>query len=95
MSNIAEETKRKTDGVHNPPIFHRWGAVFTDHMLEIHWDDQNGFSDPKIVKYGDIVLSPAAKCLHYGLQLFEGLKVRVVEGICSTSSLVTIHPSSS
>ncbi len=44
-------------------------------MLEIHWDDRNGFSDPKIVKHGDITLSPAAKCLHYGLQVFEGLKV--------------------
>ena len=30
--------------------------------------------DPRIVPYGPIELDPAAMCLHYGQEVFEGLK---------------------
>eukprot|EP00529_Nitzschia_sp_RCC80_P018640 CAMPEP_0113483832 /NCGR_PEP_ID=MMETSP0014_2-20120614/23641_1 /TAXON_ID=2857 /ORGANISM="Nitzschia sp." /LENGTH=511 /DNA_ID=CAMNT_0000377399 /DNA_START=190 /DNA_END=1722 /DNA_ORIENTATION=+ /assembly_acc=CAM_ASM_000159 len=32
------------------------------------------WSDPRIVPYDDLRISPAASCLHYGLQCFEGMK---------------------
>ena len=52
-----------------------FGRQFTDHMLEIDWDDENGWHNPVIKPYGDLTLSPAAPCLHYGIECFEGMKV--------------------
>lgn len=51
-----------------------FGRTFTDHMLEIDWDEVNGWHSPRISPYGDFKLSPAATCLHYGIQCFEGMK---------------------
>jgi len=51
-----------------------FGKDFTDHMLEIEWDQQKGWAAPKITKYHDLVISPAASSLHYALQCFEGMK---------------------
>ena len=50
------------------------GQVFADLMVRIHHDAPRGWHDPAIVPYGPLVLSPAAKALHYGLEIFEGLK---------------------
>ena len=33
-----------------------------------------GWHDPRIVPYGPIELDPAAMCLHYGQEVFEGMK---------------------
>lgn len=43
-------------------------------MLEVNWNINTGWSNPRIIPYGDLALSPAASGLHYGLQCFEGLK---------------------
>lgn len=43
-------------------------------MLTIEWNKQVGWESPKIVPYQNLSISPAASCLHYGLQCFEGLK---------------------
>lgn len=51
-----------------------FGLSFTDHMLEIDWDNENGWHAPVIKPYGDMKISPAASALHYGLQAFEGMK---------------------
>jgi len=51
-----------------------FGHSFTDHMLEIDWDVENGWHDPKIVPYGNLSISPAAPTLHYGIGCFEGMK---------------------
>jgi len=50
-----------------------FGTTFSDHMLKIEWEGGK-WSAPKIVPYGDLVLSPASSCLHYGLSCFEGMK---------------------
>ena len=52
-----------------------WGKQFTDHMLEVDWDNENGWHNPVIKPYGDMQISPAAPCLHYGIECFEGMKV--------------------
>ena len=36
--------------------------------------------DLKIIPYGPIELSPTAKVLHYGQEIFEGLKAYRVDG---------------
>jgi branched-chain amino acid aminotransferase len=52
-----------------------FGRVFTDHMFEIDFDlNKGGWHDPKIKKFGNIELSPAAMVFHYGQAIFEGLK---------------------
>ncbi|CAL4170308.1 unnamed protein product, partial [Meganyctiphanes norvegica] len=48
---------------------------FTDHMLEIEWNEDDGWGKPKISPYHNLQLSPAAKVLHYSQELFEGTKV--------------------
>ncbi len=58
-----------------------FGSIFTDHMFLMNYDRDLGWHDARIVPYGDISLSPAAKCLHYGQEVFEGLKAyRTAEG---------------
>jgi branched-chain amino acid aminotransferase len=50
-----------------------FGQYFTDHMFLMDYDG-GGWSDPRIVPHGPLALDPAAMCLHYGQELFEGLK---------------------
>src|SRR5215831_3582278 len=51
-----------------------FGSVFTDHMATIRWTDDQGWHDARIEPYGPITLDPAAQVLHYGQEIFEGLK---------------------
>ena len=46
-----------------------FGRSFSDHMLEIDWDEKNGWQAPVIKPYGDLVLSPASTALHYGIEV--------------------------
>ena len=51
-----------------------FGTIFTDHMLMIEYDKGQGWHDARIVPYGPIAMDPAAMCLHYGQEIFEGMK---------------------
>ena len=51
-----------------------FGKFFSDHMFVMDYTDGQGWHDARIVPYGDIALSPAAMCLHYGQEVFEGMK---------------------
>ena len=51
-----------------------FGQYFTDHMFLMTHDEGQGWHDPRIVPYGPIALDPAAMCLHYGQEVFEGMK---------------------
>ena len=51
-----------------------FGSIFTDHMFIMNYDEGEGWHDPRIVPYGPIPLDPAAMCLHYGQEVFEGMK---------------------
>jgi branched-chain amino acid aminotransferase len=51
-----------------------FGRTFTDHMLEIDWEDGKGWKAPKIIPYQNLSISPAATGLHYAIQCFEGMK---------------------
>ena len=58
-----------------------FGHIFTDHMFVMNYDTGMGWHDARIVPFGNITLSPAAMCLHYGQEIFEGLKAyRTAEG---------------
>ena len=51
-----------------------FGNYYTDHMFIMNYDEGEGWHDARIVPYGPIPLDPAAMCLHYGQEVFEGLK---------------------
>ena len=51
-----------------------FGQVFSDHMALIDWTVGEGWHDARIVPFGYLPMHPAATCLHYGSEIFEGLK---------------------
>mgnify|MGYP003296870822 FL=1 len=51
-----------------------FGQIFTDHMFIMDYTEGQGWHDARIIPYGDLTLSPAALCLHYGQEVFEGMK---------------------
>ena len=58
-----------------------FGRVFSDHMFSMEWDKATGWHDAKIIPYGYLSISPASSSLHYGSEIFEGLKAyRNVKG---------------
>lgn len=58
-----------------------FGKYFTDHMFIMDWNEGQGWHDARIVPYGPIEMSPASTALHYGAEIFEGMKAyRTKEG---------------
>nr|XP_053630552.1 branched-chain-amino-acid aminotransferase, cytosolic-like [Cherax quadricarinatus] len=51
-----------------------FGRNFTDHMLKIYYSDKSGWGKPRITPLQELRLHPAAKVLHYAVELFEGMK---------------------
>ncbi|KAK4164490.1 aminotransferase [Cladorrhinum sp. PSN259] len=51
-----------------------FGANFTDHMLTIEWDTNNGWGAPQIKPYQNLSLDPATCVFHYAFECFEGMK---------------------
>ncbi|XP_055389618.1 branched-chain-amino-acid aminotransferase, cytosolic [Condylostylus longicornis] len=59
-----------------------FGKHFTDHMLKIFYHrNLGGWQKPEITPLENLVMHPAAKVLHYAVELFEGMKAyRGVDG---------------
>ena len=51
-----------------------FGKIFTDYMAMVDWDREKGWHDARIVPFGNFSMHPASTCLHYGAEIFEGLK---------------------
>ena len=51
-----------------------FGKVFTDHMFLMDWNAGTGWHDARIVPFGPLSIHPASTVLHYGMEIFEGLK---------------------
>jgi branched-chain amino acid aminotransferase len=69
-SASAKSPAQRAEILENPGF----GRSFTDHMVTIEYDADKGWHDAKVLPYGDIKLDPANMALHYGQQIFEGLK---------------------
>ena len=67
-------TKTTTPQMMPPEEKLGFGKVFTDHMLVVDWEQGKGWYDARIVPFGRISLHPASTVLHYGAEIFEGLK---------------------
>ena len=51
-----------------------FGLHFTDHMVTIRWNREQGWHNPSVEPYHSIELDPSANVLHYSQTIFEGLK---------------------
>ena len=51
-----------------------FGKFFSDHMFLMRYREGTGWHDARIVPYRPLSLDPAAMVLHYGQEIFEGLK---------------------
>ena len=51
-----------------------FGKIFTDHMFMMDWTEGQGWHDARIVPFAPIPIHPASTVLHYGSEIFEGLK---------------------
>ncbi|XP_074603782.1 branched chain amino acid transaminase [Brevipalpus obovatus] len=67
---LAPESERKT----KPTKDFSFGRDFSDHMLQIRWNQEVGWSHPEIVPLQNFSIHPASKVLHYSQTVFEGLK---------------------
>jgi branched-chain amino acid aminotransferase len=53
------------------PVF---GQVFSDHMVTMRYAEGRGWYEATLQPYGPISLDPSTSALHYGQEIFEGLK---------------------
>ena len=51
-----------------------FGKIFTDHMFMMDWNDEKGWYNARIVPFQNLSIHPASTVLHYGSEIFEGLK---------------------
>jgi branched-chain amino acid aminotransferase len=69
-STSARSTAER-EAVLQAPTF---GTAFSDHMARVSWTADGGWHDRRVEAYGPLVLDPATAVLHYGQEIFEGLK---------------------
>lgn len=51
-----------------------FGKIFTDHMFMMEYNSEQGWHDARIVPFERLSIHPASTVLHYGAEIFEGLK---------------------
>ena len=51
-----------------------FGDIYTDHIFLMDFKKGEGWFNPRVEPYGDLSINPAAMALHYGQEIFEGLK---------------------
>ncbi|MFL6161994.1 MAG: branched-chain amino acid aminotransferase [Jatrophihabitantaceae bacterium] len=51
-----------------------FGKYFTDHMSVVNWTATDGWTGHRVVPLAPFELHPSAAVLHYGQEIFEGMK---------------------
>ncbi|MCK4535240.1 MAG: branched chain amino acid aminotransferase, partial [Syntrophobacterales bacterium] len=51
-----------------------FGEIFADHFFIVEYDSEKGWHNASIEPLRPLSLDPAAMCLHYGQEIFEGMK---------------------
>lgn len=74
MANAIHIERTKTPKVKPDQNKLGFGKYFTDHMFIMDYSEEKGWYDPRIVPYGPLALDPATAALHYGQEIFEGMK---------------------
>lgn len=65
-----------------------FGHYFTDHMVTIDWNEEEGWHNAQVRPYEPIAMDPASTVFHYGQAIFEGIKAYRQED----GSVVTFRP---
>lgn len=68
--DLLDDSKRATIPPWNQLIF---GKHCSDHMIEIHWNENSGWSQPHICPAHHFHLHPFAKVLHYAVEVSQYL----------------------
>eukprot|EP00921_Rhytidocystis_pertsovi_P022823 GHVQ01036371.1.p1 GENE.GHVQ01036371.1~~GHVQ01036371.1.p1 ORF type:complete len:363 (+),score=39.84 GHVQ01036371.1:240-1328(+) len=74
VSRLAVVNKIGTPSTMPPLEDLKFGQFYSDHFLDVEWDDVNGWRAPMILPLQCIQMHPGSSALHYGLQIFEGMK---------------------
>ncbi|MBB3051965.1 branched-chain amino acid aminotransferase [Prauserella isguenensis] len=69
-STHATPVERVAEVLENPGF----GVRFTDHMVTVKWNAEQGWHDAEVREYAPLTFDPATQVLHYGQAIFEGLK---------------------
>lgn len=72
--NAAAKSDAEREAILADPGF---GKFFTDHMFLAEWTPETDWANARVVPYGPLSLDPATAVLHYGQEVFEGLKAYV------------------
>ena len=67
--NPASDSEREAI-IANPTF----GTHFTDHQVVVVWEKDKGWHSAQVIPYGPIMMDPSAAVLHYGQEIFEGIK---------------------
>jgi len=51
-----------------------FGKYFTDNMAVLNWNAEAGWTNPEVRALAPFSMHPAASVLHYGQEIFEGMK---------------------
>jgi branched-chain amino acid aminotransferase len=51
-----------------------FGTHFTDHQVVVVWEKDKGWHSHQVIPYGPIMMDPSSAVLHYGQEIFEGIK---------------------
>jgi branched-chain amino acid aminotransferase len=63
-----------------PPAELGFGKFFTPHMIVAPWSREHGWLPFKLTAHESLALAPTALALHYGQEIFEGLKAYSRDG---------------
>jgi branched-chain amino acid aminotransferase len=69
---LASAAQRKPRPVDDSAL--GFGRIFSDHMFLMEYSPDRSWHGARVVPYGPVSLDPAAMVLHYGQEIFEGLK---------------------
>jgi len=51
-----------------------FGTHFTDHQGVVVWEKDKGWHSAQVIPYGPMLMDPSSAVLHYGQEIFEGIK---------------------
>ena len=71
IRNTNPKPDAEREAVLQAPVF---GANLTDHQVVVVWEKDKGWHSAQVIPYGPIMMDPSAAVLHYGQEIFEGIK---------------------
>jgi branched-chain amino acid aminotransferase len=71
IRNTNPKPVAEREEVLKAPVF---GANLTDHQVVVVWEKDKGWHSAQVIPYGPIMMDPSAAVLHYGQEIFEGIK---------------------